>query len=107
MELYFSGFYGLLALLVAASGVAALTRGWVFPLTRPRVRRVRLYGWGQLVLALGLCWQVVFRLVINDPGTRQWVILSGGVLLLAGVIVMGVSQHTGRDRQSDGTSEAG
>ncbi|MFE1849390.1 hypothetical protein ACFYYI_17060 [Streptomyces sp. NPDC002387] len=103
VELSFAIFYGRVTLLVAASGVAAVTRDWVFPMTRPRVRRVRFYGWGQLVLAFGLCWQVVFRLVISDPGIRQWVTLPGSGLLLAGVIVMGVSQRADGDRQSGGT----
>ncbi|MGW9136343.1 hypothetical protein [Streptomyces sp. NPDC055681] len=93
----------LLALLIAASGVAAVTRGWVLPMNRRHVRRPRLYGWGQLVGAFALCWQVVFGLVISDSDTRQWGNLTGGAILLAGPIVMMVGQLTGGNRQGSGT----
>jgi hypothetical protein len=106
MELYLAISLVLLALLVAASGVAAVTRGWVLPMNRPQVRRVRRYGWGQLILAFALCWQAVFRLVISDLGIRQWVTLFGSGLLLAGIIVMAVSQRAGGNRQGTGTPQA-
>ncbi|MFB6706463.1 hypothetical protein ACFCW6_17340 [Streptomyces sp. NPDC056333] len=93
----------LLALLFAASGVAAVTRGWVLPMNRRHVRRPRLYGWGQLVAAFALCWQAVFGLVISDSDTRQWGNLTGGAILLAGLIVMMVGQLTGGNRQGSGT----
>ena len=62
---------GLVAVLFAASGVAAITRGWVPYWNRRYVRRARLHGWGQLAVALGLCCQVVFGLVIREIGVRQ------------------------------------
>ncbi|MEV0692236.1 hypothetical protein [Streptomyces sp. NPDC050388] len=103
MDLYFAVFYGLAALLVSASGVAAVTRGWVLPRYRPRVRRVRLFGWGQLVIGFAYCWLVVFgRLAIDNPGVRAWVTLSGIALLLAGVILVLASQRAGRKRQGGG-----
>ncbi|WP_318841302.1 hypothetical protein [Streptomyces sp. SS1-1] len=89
--------------LIAASGVAAVTRGWVLPWNRRRVHRVRLYGWGQLGVALGLCCQVLFGLMIGDPGVRALMTLTGGVLLLTGIIVMMVSQRPGAHRQGGGT----
>ncbi|MEU6522429.1 hypothetical protein ABZ892_06130 [Streptomyces sp. NPDC046924] len=89
------------ALLIAASGVAAVTRGWVLPWNRRRVRRVRLYGWGQLVMASGLCCQVVFGLVIRGPSVRAWGAMSGIALLMTGCIVMMVSQFGG-GRQGSG-----
>lgn len=92
----------LVALLFAASGVAAITRGWVLPWNRRHIRRVRLYGWGQLVAAFGLCCQVVFGLVISGIGIRQFGTLTGSGLLLTGLIVMGVSQLPGAKRQGSG-----
>ncbi|MBL3665146.1 hypothetical protein JL475_03755 [Streptomyces sp. M2CJ-2] len=93
----------LVASLIAASGVAAVTRGWVLPVNRPRVHRVRLYGWGQLGVAFGLCCQVLFGLMISNPGIRSLVTLTGSGLLLSGIIVMMVSQRPGANRQGSGT----
>ncbi|MEU2909833.1 hypothetical protein ACFYM3_10945 [Streptomyces massasporeus] len=91
-----------MALLIAASGVAAVTQGWVLPWNRRSVRRVCLYGWGQLVMAFGLCCQVLFGLVITGPGVRVWGAMSGIALLLVGIIVMMVSQLPGGYRQGRG-----
>ncbi|MFF9127018.1 hypothetical protein ACF09J_27685 [Streptomyces sp. NPDC014889] len=65
---------------------------------------MRLYAWGQLVVAFGLCWQLFFGWVLSAPDTlnldfRQWWALSGIALVLTGFIVMVVSQRGGRDRQ--------
>ena len=103
MKLYLAIPLVLLALLIAAAGVAAVTRGWVLPTNRLPVRRPRLYGWGLLVVAFALCCQVVFLLVPSDPDIRQWGSLTGSVLLLTGLIVMMVSQRTGGSRQGSGT----
>jgi hypothetical protein len=45
----------LLALFYAATGVAAVTRGWMLPMNRRRVHAPRVYGWGQLMVAFALC----------------------------------------------------
>ncbi|MFE7232004.1 hypothetical protein ACWCRF_17940 [Streptomyces sp. NPDC002405] len=102
MKLYLAVPSVLVALLIAASGVAAVTRGWVLPWNRRSVGRVRLYGWGQLVVAFGLCWQVVFGLVISWPGVQEWE--AGIALMLIGFIVMAVGQYTGGNRQGSGVS---
>jgi hypothetical protein len=102
MRLFFVVATVLLALLFAASGVAGITRGWVLPMNRGRVRRVRLYGWGQLVAAFGLCLQGVFGWVISNPGIRPLGTLFGSGLLLTGVITMGISQRAAGDRQASG-----
>ncbi|MGW3656911.1 hypothetical protein ACWD6R_14995 [Streptomyces sp. NPDC005151] len=108
LKLYLAIPVVLLALLVAASGVAAITRGWVLPTNRRPVHRPRLYGWGQLVAAFALCWQVVFLLVLSDPdildpAIRGWVTLTGSALLLTGLILMMLGHRTGGNRQSNGT----
>ncbi|MEU2601316.1 hypothetical protein ABZ678_22045 [Streptomyces hirsutus] len=91
MRLYLAMPSVVVALLLAALGVAAITRGWVLPMNRRHVHRVRLYGWGQLVAAFGLCWQVVFGLMISGINIRQWGTLTGSGLLVTGLIVMMVS----------------
>ncbi|MFG2560584.1 hypothetical protein [Streptomyces sp. NPDC048496] len=98
----------LVALLLSASGVAAVTRGWVLPGNRRPVHRPRLYGWGQLAGAFALWWQMVFWLVLNDPDTldpniREWGTLAGGALLLTGLTLMALSYRTGGNRQGNGT----
>ncbi|MER7508639.1 hypothetical protein ACIP46_03775 [Streptomyces lavendulae] len=92
------------ALLIAASGTAAVTRGWVLPMNRRHIRNPRLYGWGQLLTAFALCWQVFAGLGIDDPGTRLWGTLAGGALLVAGLVVMVAGQFSGRLRQPGGAA---
>ncbi|MEU7278494.1 hypothetical protein AB0A69_06850 [Streptomyces sp. NPDC045431] len=93
----------LLALLIAASGVAAVTHGWVLPTNRKAVHRPRLYGWGQLTVALALCCHTLVGLVITELGTRQWGTLTGSALLLTGLMVMMVSQRQLGRRQGNGS----
>ncbi|MGW5372739.1 hypothetical protein ACWER6_28550 [Streptomyces sp. NPDC004009] len=85
----------LIVLLIAASGLAAVTRGWVLPMNRRHVRAPRLYGWGQLVVAFALCWQLVSGLMISDSDARPLGTLIGAVMLLAGIVVMLVGQLAG------------
>jgi hypothetical protein len=103
MKLYLAIPLVLLALLVAASGVAAVARGWVLPMNRRHVRGPHLYGWGQLVVAFALCWQAVFGLVISDSDTRLWGTVTGSVILVVGIIVMTVGQLAGGNREGNST----
>ncbi|MFJ1969242.1 hypothetical protein ACIO93_11295 [Streptomyces sp. NPDC087903] len=103
MKLYLAVPLGLLALLVAASGVAAITRGWVLPMSRRHVRAPRIHGWGQLVVAFALCWQLMCGLVINDPGAQASGTLIGSAILLTGIVIMMVGQLAGGGRKRGGT----
>ncbi|MFG2368195.1 hypothetical protein ACGFY3_42315 [Streptomyces mirabilis] len=103
MKLYLAVPLVLLALLIAASGLAAVTSGWVLPMNRRHVRAPRIYGWGQLVVAFALCWQLVFGLMISDSDVRPLGTLIGAAILLAGLIVMMVSQLAGGNRMGGGT----
>ncbi len=93
----------LVMLLIAASGVAAVTHAWMLPWNRRHVRSPRVHGWGQLVLAFALGWQLVCGILIGDSGARATGTLIGSGLLLAGLVVMMVGQLAGRDRTSGGT----
>ncbi|WP_044378712.1 hypothetical protein [Streptomyces noursei] len=99
MKLYLAIPLVLLALLIAASGVAAVSRGWVLPRNRRHVRATRVYGWGQLVMAFALCWQLVFGLVISDSDARPTGTLIGGMMMLVGLGVMIVAQRAGGCRK--------
>ncbi|MEU8620208.1 hypothetical protein [Streptomyces sp. NPDC048623] len=92
MNLYLAIPLVLAALLFVASGIAAVTRGWVLPMNRRHVRNTRVYGWGQLVVAFAFCWQLVFGLVISDSAAKASGTVIGGVLLLAGLVTMLVGQ---------------
>ncbi|MEV6116608.1 hypothetical protein AB0L59_30075 [Streptomyces sp. NPDC052109] len=91
MELYFAVPLVLVALLVAASGIAAIASGWVLPMrwNRHQIRRVRLHGYGQLTVAFALCWQVVVSsTALSDSGWADDVSLAS---VLTGIILMAVS----------------
>ncbi|SEB95437.1 hypothetical protein SAMN05216532_0010 [Streptomyces sp. 2231.1] len=103
MKLYLAIPLVLAALLIAASGTAAVSRGWVLPLNRRHVRSPHVYGWGQLVVAFALCWQLVFALAISDSGTRPTGTLIGAVILLVGIAVMMVGQLVGEVPERTGT----
>ncbi|MER5490396.1 hypothetical protein [Streptomyces sp. NPDC002490] len=103
MTLYLALPVLLAALFLGASGFAALTRGWVLPTSRRYVRDPRRYGWGQLVVASALCWQLGFGLLVEDSGIRLAGTLSGGGMLLAGLGVMLAGQF-GRGNRKGGTA---
>lgn len=103
MKLYLAVPLVLLAFLIAASGVAAVTRGWVLPMNRHHVRAPRIYGWGQLVVAFALCWQLVFGVMVSDSGARASRTLIGAAILVVGLIVMMVGQLAIGDRERGGT----
>jgi len=92
-----------LALLIAASGVAAMTRGWVLPTHRRPVRRTRLYGCGQLVVAVALSCQAVFGLMTDNLDARRWGTLTGSLLMVAGIVVIGVSRRSAGRRHGTET----
>ncbi|MEU3278100.1 hypothetical protein [Streptomyces antibioticus] len=96
MKLYIVTAVLLLASLFAASGIAAITRGWVLPWNRRHVHRPRLHGAGQLVAAFALCWQVTFGFLVGVSGIRQIGTLAGSVMLLTGILMMAADQFLRR-----------
>ncbi|GAA2998676.1 hypothetical protein GCM10020229_08850 [Kitasatospora albolonga] len=86
----------LVAVFLAGSGIATLTRGWMLPLNRRYVRRPRLHGWAQLVSAFALVWQAVFGLLVGEFGFRMGLVMIGNVFLLVGFGLMGLSQRAPR-----------
>ncbi|MFF8601093.1 hypothetical protein ACF065_18365 [Streptomyces sp. NPDC015232] len=106
MQLYLAVALAVAALLVAASGVAAIARRRVLPVNRRPVHRPRLHGWGQVTVAAGLLAQALFGLPNGDIGTRQWGTLTGSALLLAGVVTIAISHRPGGDRRQQDTPPA-
>ncbi|WP_190012994.1 hypothetical protein [Streptomyces lucensis] len=74
--------------LMAASGIAAVTTGWVAPFARRRILRPRLWGYGQLSGAAGASlWMFlgVFRARFDAVPLVGWFVFMGslGVQMLA------------------------
>ncbi|MEU7335763.1 hypothetical protein [Streptomyces sp. NPDC007074] len=89
----------LLGVLVAAAGIAGITRGWVPARDRLSVRRPRLYGGGLLVAALGLGLMAADRVVFTDSG------LVAIVTVLFASLVLQVSRRpAGGDGLAGGES---
>ncbi|MBQ0828754.1 hypothetical protein [Streptomyces tagetis] len=108
MTVYAGVMGALVALLIGVSGVAALTRGWLLPVNRRSVRRVRLHGWGQLVMALGLGWNAACALTLDrlaayDGLMREWGTFGGIALILGGLVLVMLSQLPRRERRGGGT----
>ncbi|MFE0252654.1 hypothetical protein [Streptomyces sp. NPDC059010] len=55
-----------------------------------------------LVVALALCRQLVFGLLISDSGARPTGTLIGGAFLLAGLVGMMTGQLAGGKRKGGG-----
>ncbi|MCF3183507.1 hypothetical protein IPZ70_26715 [Streptomyces polychromogenes] len=91
-ELFVAVPMGAMALLLAASGAAVLSRGWMLPWQRPRVLRPRLLGWAQLAAAAGLGMQLVGLLAVG-PSYRPVVAGPGAVVLLLGLALVVRSQR--------------
>ncbi|MFE2283195.1 hypothetical protein ACFXDJ_03335 [Streptomyces sp. NPDC059443] len=96
--LYISVLIGAVALLLAASGVAVLTRGWMLPWQRRHIVRPRLFGWAQLLVAVALGVQLVGLLTV-DSHYRFAVAMPGVVGLLLGLVLSTRAQHPPRTRQ--------
>ena len=63
----FAMLVGLMALVFAGLGIAAITSGWLLPNARPRIARPRQYGWGVLLMALGSCLTGGVIELFTDP----------------------------------------
>ncbi|WP_259407560.1 hypothetical protein [Streptomyces akebiae] len=72
-------------------------------MNRRHIRAPRIYGWGQLVVAFTLCWQLAFGLMVSHSGVRPTGTLTGGAILLAGVIVMMVGRLGGGKQKGGST----
>ncbi|MFJ5217194.1 hypothetical protein ACIP98_21030 [Streptomyces sp. NPDC088354] len=100
MNLYIAIPLALLTSLIAASGIAAVVCGWIPPWGRRYVRRPRLYGSGQLIVAASLSWHWIFVVLIDNPWSHQWGSLTGSVILLIGLLVTWIGQSSGGSQRN-------
>ncbi|MFD5794151.1 hypothetical protein ACFWIO_11540 [Streptomyces diastatochromogenes] len=82
------------AALLVASGVAAITTGWVMPIGRHRILRPRLWGYGCLVCAVGSS-----LFLFMGPLARAYglLALTGWFVFMAGLGLQWLAQRPGRD----------
>ncbi|WP_327360936.1 MULTISPECIES: hypothetical protein [unclassified Streptomyces] len=95
--LYLAVPIGVVALLLAVSGVATLSRGWLLPWQRRHIVRPRLFGWAQLLIAAALGVELVGLLVV-DSGYRSVVTMPGVVGLLFALVLSTRAQRPPRTR---------
>lgn len=89
---------GVIALLLAASGVAALGRGWLLTWQRRHIVRLRLFGWVRLLIAAALGSQVI-GLPAVDPVYRSVVTVPGVEVVLLGLVLITRAQRPPCTRQ--------
>lgn len=95
--LYLAVPIGVVALLLALSGVATLSRGWLFPWQRRHIVRPRLFGWAQLLIAATLGVELVGLLAV-DSAYRSLVTMPGVVVLLFAMVLITRAQRPPRTR---------
>ncbi|MEV1063249.1 hypothetical protein [Streptomyces sp. NPDC050263] len=82
---------------MAALGIAAVTREWMPPLRRRSVLRPRLWGIGALMSALGLSLFVFLGpLAPGGPAVNFFIPLVGMAVNLAGLGVQSLARRPGR-----------
>ncbi|WP_158692690.1 hypothetical protein [Streptomyces roseochromogenus] len=81
--------YGLLAV----SGIASITTGWVVPWLRTRVLRPRLWGYGSLLAAVGGAVFLYLGPLAERYGSLPWL---GWLGFMAGLGLQMLAQRPGR-----------
>ncbi|MER7464111.1 hypothetical protein [Streptomyces sp. NPDC097981] len=86
-------------LLLACSGTAVLTRGWMLPVQRRHIVRPALFGWAQLLLAGTLAVQLTALLVV-DAAYRPVAFMPASAGMLFALVLVQRARHphlAGRD----------
>lgn len=90
--MFWTGLAAGACLLVAATGVLALTTGRVVPTLQGSVVRPELWGYGSLAVALGMATGMSLRWWAESPAADD----AGGALTLALIVLGGVLQWRAR-----------
>ncbi|MFJ9864560.1 hypothetical protein [Streptomyces sp. NPDC101165] len=96
MHMYFVVAAWLAVALLAAGGIVSIVADWVPWPARRRVVRPRLWGYGTLVMALGLSL-LLFLGPFDDAGFGGVGFFGYLALFLAGFIIQALAQRPGRD----------
>ncbi|WP_328764479.1 hypothetical protein [Streptomyces sp. NBC_00272] len=95
--LYLAVPIGVVALLLAVSGGATLSRGWLLPWQRRHIVRPRLFGWAQLLIAAALGIELVGLLAV-DSAYRSVVTMPGVMGLFFAMVLISRAQRPPRTR---------
>ncbi|MER6441407.1 hypothetical protein ABT275_34265 [Streptomyces sp. NPDC001185] len=99
MSIYLGAFFALGGLVVAVGGIAAIAYGWVLPSIRAKVVRPRLYGWGVLVLAVGLFLMGAALVASTDVVESSVRTVAVGLVLVSSKVVRTSGRPAGVDQQ--------
>ncbi|MFJ3499382.1 MULTISPECIES: hypothetical protein [unclassified Streptomyces] len=88
---------GILALLLAAGGTAALRAGWLLPTQRRHVHRIGLFGRAQLVMA-GALAVLALSAFPDDPALRNGIGVLAVPGFLCALVLVVRSRHPRRER---------
>ncbi|MEU0373610.1 hypothetical protein ABZ070_25745 [Streptomyces sp. NPDC006283] len=96
MNLIVGVLVGVLAALVAVSGIAAVRSGWMLPTQRKYIVRPRLFGYAQLVIAAVLVMQIAGAVLVSGAEAQGYVRYAGMALMLAVPGLVWASQRPDR-----------
>ncbi|MFF8375244.1 hypothetical protein ACF07V_03785 [Streptomyces sp. NPDC015661] len=87
-----------LGVLAIAMGVAAFRTGWMIPPARRSVRQPRLYGFGAVLVGVGLLASVVtyYALHVGAVERDPWLAFIGNFLELIGMTQIAASRRSPR-----------
>lgn len=94
--LYLAVPIGVVALLLAVSGGATLSRGWLFP-GSAGTSSARVFGWAQLLIAAALGIELVGLLAV-DSAYRSVVTMPGVMGLFFAMVLISRAQRPPRTR---------
>ncbi|GAA2260800.1 hypothetical protein GCM10010415_24050 [Streptomyces atrovirens] len=91
----------LIGLLAVASGISTLRTGWLLPTARRHVTRPRLHGFGALLVGASVLLHSLFYFHILPSVSWEVRFFGGNALLLAGLLLIALSQLLPQRRNSD------
>ncbi|MEW2299948.1 hypothetical protein AB0958_08190 [Streptomyces sp. NPDC006655] len=94
-------------LLLIASGVVTLRTGWTLPTARRHVTRPRLHGLGALLMGISLFLQGLLHFRVLPSVSWDARFFGGNALLLAGLLLIILSQLLPLRRSRDHTNPSG
>ncbi|MER5892231.1 hypothetical protein [Streptomyces sp. NPDC001876] len=96
-----------LGLLAVAWGLVTLRTGWVLPTARRHVTRPQLHGLGALLTGASVVLQGLFYFRVLPSVSWEARFFGGNALLLAGLLLIALSQLLPLRRSRDHTNPSG
>ncbi|MFK0110716.1 hypothetical protein [Streptomyces sp. NPDC091217] len=96
-----------MGLLVIALGIVTLRTGWILPTARRHVTRPQLHGLGALFTGTSVVLQGLFYFRVLPSVSWEARFFGGNALLLAGLLLISLSQLLPLRRRRDHTDPSG